>query len=119
MDDLSEKQKRRQIKRVHDILFEYHEALEGKSVVSLKAEYMDIFNTHFPASTHMSVDDLENAIHQCTKAMLAEIIKDNKSVNESYGEAIIANIILQFVSQALSIVQADIPLDQDSDFMYN
>lgn len=119
MDDLSEKQKRRQIRRVHEILFEYHEALEGKSVVSLKETYMDIFNEHFPPSIHMSVQDLDNAIKRCTQDMLSEIIKDNESVNESYGEAIIANIIVQFVSQALSVVDADISQNEDSDFMYN
>ena len=66
-DDLTDKQKKRQIKRVHALLFDYQEECEeeGKSIVSLAEPYMSIFNRYFPVSASLNIIDLEHKQLYC------------------------------------------------------
>jgi len=130
-DDLTKKQKKRQVKRIHKTLFEYHEEEEstkGKKTVSLKKSYQDIFNKHFPTEVGFSLEELENRISECIDDMTDMLIEGNDAINHDYAHGVVTNIILQFVGQAIDIEtipskQKDADNDAlnqtDSDFMYS
>ena len=130
-DDLTKKQKKRQVKRIHKTLFEYHEeeeATKGKKTVSLRKPYQDTFNKHFPTEVGFSIEELENRISECIDDMTDMLIEGNDAINHHYAHGVVTNIILQFVGQAIDIetipskqkhADNDVLNQTDSDFMYS
>jgi len=105
-EDLSKKQKKRQVKRIHKLLFEYHNLesdSEEKRTVSLKPAYQDVFNKHFPTEIGFSFEELENRISECIDNITDMLIVENDAINEEYAHGVITNIILQFVGQAIDV----------------
>jgi len=115
IDDLTDKQKKRHIKRIHDALFEVHDTQNDKQIVSLRDKFMVVFDNHFPISVNMNIVELENSVVECTYEITKMLVDENEAINESFAKIVVLKIIMQFISQLLSVAE---PYD-NNDFDYS
>ena len=107
-DDLTDKQKRRQVDRIHLLLFEVlEESADGDddetTLVSMNDDYMDIFNKYFPLNVEMRVDDLEDRILACVKDITLLMIEKDSAVNFDYAKLVVYYLLMQLITQNLSV----------------
>ncbi len=116
-DDLTEKQKRRQVQRIHDALFEVLEEGEedNPTLVSMKDEYMEIFNSHLPVKVEMKVEELEEKILACVKEIMLLLIEVDDAINKDYGKLVVYYLLMQLITQNLSVREVKPSFD---DMMY-
>ncbi len=113
IDDLTDKQKKRHIKRIHDALFEVHDTQNDKQIVSLQERFMVVFDSHFPDSVEMNIDGLEKCVIECTHEITEMLVNENESINESFAKIVVLKIIMQFITQALSVIETYDKSDYD------
>ena len=113
MDDLTDKQKKRHIKRIHDALFEVHDEQKDKQIVSLQERFMVVFDSHFPDSVEMNIDGLEKCVIECTHEITEMLVNENESINESFAKIVVLKIVMQFITQALSVIETYDKSDYD------
>ena len=116
-DELTDKQKRRQVQRIHDILFEVLEdGVEGEpTLVAMEDEYMEIFNRFFPVKEEMKVEELEDRILACVKEITTLIVSKDDAVNADYAKLVIYYLLMQLITQNLSVREVNLSSD---DIMY-
>jgi hypothetical protein len=107
-DDLTDKQKRRQVDRIHLLLFEVlEESADGDddetTLVSMNDDYMEIFNKYFPLNVEMKVDDLEDRILACVKDITLLMIEKDSAVNFDYAKLVVYYLLMQLITQNLSV----------------
>ena len=105
IDDLTDKQKKHHTKRIHDALFEVHDTQKNKQIVSLQERFMVVFDSHFPDSVEMNIDDLEKCVIECTHEITEMLVNENESINESFAKIVVLKIVMQFITQVLSVVE--------------
>ena len=104
-DDLTDKQKRRQVDRIHLLLFEVLEESDNDktSLVSMNDDYMEVFNKYFPLNVEMKVNDLEDRILECVRDITLLMIEKDSAVNFDYAKLVVYYLIMQLISQNLSV----------------
>jgi len=116
-DELTDKQKRRQVRRIHALLFEVLEESNDdlSTLVSMNGDYVDVFNKYFPTNVEMKVDGIEDRILECVKGITLILIEKDSAVNLDYAKLVVYYLIMELISQNLSVKEV---FSTDDDMMF-